>query len=197
MKTTRIISMILFFLLFINSVKAQINEDNWEYPIKPGQPEWKNLKSKQEMTNNCQIPTNYLTKMTTDRLIKLCLDYPLLPDIFFYDNLKEGFETKISSFNGFKELLLRKDLSAVLIKKYIDMQPHLIWSTDLNESNNTFKFIFIELLLIQPSFIAQLSEMQKKDILSDVLKKYAYKKEIPEAYSIFNLKISLFIMQCR
>lgn len=194
MKTAKIIKLMLGFIIFASQLKAQLKEPSWEYPVRPGMDKWEKLKTNEEMTTICQIPEDILTSLTTEDLIRTCMAYPLLPDIFLYDNLKEGFETKLSSFNGFQELLKRKDLNSALLKIYTEMQPDLTTTQDFRDNNNTFKFIYIDLLLTQPLVISQLSETQKKEILINALNKYLTKKEIPEVYSVFNLKTTLLVV---
>ena len=181
-------------LLTVQAIEGQTTESSWNYPAHPGTNEWSKLKTKKDKIDVCQIPDQKLAKMSTDTLIKTCFSYPLLPDIFFYDNLKEGFESKLSTFNGFKELLLRKDVGTSLIKFYKKMEPNLSNKADLGDPNSTFKFVFVELLLAHPSLIVNLTENQKKEILKETLKKYNDKKEKPELYSILNQKTSLLIM---
>jgi hypothetical protein len=181
-------------LLTVQAIEGQTTESAWNYPAQPGTTEWSKLKTKKEKIDVCQIPDQKLAKMSTDTLIKTCFSHPLLPDIFFYDNLKVGFESKLSTFNGFKELLLRKDVGTSLIKFYKKMEPNLSNKPDLGDPNSTFKFVFVELLLAHPSLIVNLTENQKKEILKETLKKYNDKKENPEVYSILNRKTSLLIM---
>jgi hypothetical protein len=74
------------------------------------------------------------------------------------------------------------------------MEPNLIIKQDLSDNKNTFKFVFIELLLAHPSFIAKFSKIQRNEILSEALNKYMTKKENSEVYSVFNQKTTLLIM---
>ena len=64
------------------------------------------LNSGQEMVDICQIPDNILKTMTTANLSSLCLNYPLLGDMLFSNNLQEGFDMMALKFNGFQIKLL-------------------------------------------------------------------------------------------
>lgn len=194
MKTIAKILLLFTSLFIVQTIEGQTTESSWNYPAHPGTTEWSKIKTKKEKIDVCQIPDQKLAKMSTDTLIKTCFSYPLLPDIFFYNNLKAGFESKLSTFNGFKELILRKDVGTSLLKFYKKMEPNLSNNADLGDPNSTFKFVFVELLLAHPSLIVNLTENQKKEILIETLKKYNYKKEKPEVYSILNQKTSLLIM---
>ena len=108
---------IIAFLLIIH-IKGQAQNIDYDFPIKPGTDAWKSLKSSQEMIDVCQIPTDILKNLSTARLSKLCLDYPLLGDMLFSNNLQEGFDIVSSKFNGFQELFKRKNAGSELLKLY-------------------------------------------------------------------------------
>jgi len=55
------------------------------------------------------IPEDILQNMNTVDLIQTCLNYPLKGNVYAYANVKDGVEHISLQFNGFKELLLRKD----------------------------------------------------------------------------------------
>src|SRR5574339_653333 len=79
----------------------------YDYPIKPGTDEWKNLRSQDEMIEACQIPAELLKKLTTEALVISCLRYPLYPQINAYNSIQHGFDRLASKFNGFQELQKR------------------------------------------------------------------------------------------
>ncbi|MBR1705817.1 MAG: hypothetical protein IJ721_03390 [Bacteroidales bacterium] len=72
--------------------------------------DWASFKSYQEKVDVCQIPEDQLAAMATDDLVRLCLDYPLLLDAYAFNSIEEGLTTVLSRFNGFKELVSRKDV---------------------------------------------------------------------------------------
>lgn len=108
-------SSILFTLLFCPLlIVGQV----WDYPVKPGTEEWKKFNSNEEMVDACQIPEDVLTSLSTDDLTELCLQYPLLYDIFAFDNLNNGLDKLFSDFNGVRELSKRKDVFERLLERY-------------------------------------------------------------------------------
>ena len=90
----------------------------WDYPVKPGMEEWKNLLSLQEKVDICQIPENILLCLSTENLTNLCLQYPLLYDIFAFSCYSAGFDRVFYEFNGIRELFEREKTSAELLKHY-------------------------------------------------------------------------------
>lgn len=95
--------MILHVFILVGFVYAQQINEPYDYPIKPGTEEWKNLKTGKEMTEACPIPPEILLKLSTEALGITCLKYPLYLDIFFSANLQTGIEFAIKRFNGLTE----------------------------------------------------------------------------------------------
>lgn len=76
---------ILFFILLIPMLAfPQTEGAKWNYPVKPGTDAWKSLQNNSEKVQVCQVPNEILTAMSTQELIHICLNYPLLPDIFCF-----------------------------------------------------------------------------------------------------------------
>ena len=91
----------------------------WDYPVKPGTEEWKKFQSNEEMVKACQVPESILQSLSTNELIDIYLRYPLLYDVFAFNNTDEGLDKLFSDFNGIRALYKRKDASDNLIKRYI------------------------------------------------------------------------------
>lgn len=65
-----------------------------------------------------QMPDNILKTISTEELISLILDYPLLPYLHAYQTVEEGYQIIKPNFNGFSELLSREDAFSKLIEAY-------------------------------------------------------------------------------
>ncbi len=65
-----------------------------------------------------QIPDNILKTISTEELISLILEYPLLPHLHAYQTVEEGYQAIKPNFNGFSELLSREDAFSKLIEVY-------------------------------------------------------------------------------
>ena len=114
----------LFLLIsFCLSVSSQKHSDSvaFTFPFKPGSTEWKRLKTTSARIAALQIPEDILVKLSTNRILEACLDFPYTYDMFTYNDYDLGFTAISQNFNGFKELLRRKDLADVLLDKYEKM----------------------------------------------------------------------------
>ena len=90
----------------------------WDYPVKSGMKEWKQFQSNEEMVRACQIPENILSSLSTEDLTAICLQYPLLSDVFAFNFLSMGAYKLFNDFNGIRELFKRKEASTELLKHY-------------------------------------------------------------------------------
>ena len=100
----------------IDNLPTKISE--WDYPVKPGMEKWKQLQSHEEMVNACQIPEKILLSLSTEDLTILCLQYPLLTDVFAFNFLSMGADVLFDSFNGIRELFKREEAPRELLKHY-------------------------------------------------------------------------------
>ena len=97
----------------------------WDYPVKPGMEEWKEFQSTQEMVDACQIPDNILSSLSTENLTDICIQYPLIINVFAYNNMNIGLDTFFDEFNGIRELYKRKEVSKELLKRYYEMMQNV------------------------------------------------------------------------
>ena len=100
-------------------------ELEWDYPVKPGMEEWKEFQSTQEMIDACQIPDNILSSLSTENLTDICLQYPLIINVFVFDNMNVGLDAFFDEFNGIRELYKRKEVSKELLKRYYEMMQNV------------------------------------------------------------------------
>ena len=90
----------------------------WDYPVKPGMEEWEKLSNRREAIEACQIPEDVLSSLTTEDLLQICLQYPLIFDVLspsFYDR---GLDFVFEQFNGIRELFKREDALNELLEQY-------------------------------------------------------------------------------
>ena len=107
------------FLAFL-VCNAQISDNiKWDFPVKPGMPEWKEFKYTVEMIKACQIPETVLSSLSTDDLTEICLQFPLFMNVYAFNTLSDGVENLFNEFNGIRELYSRKDVASGLIARYI------------------------------------------------------------------------------
>jgi len=91
--------------------------DAYDYPVKPGSPEWAELTSNDEIDAVLQIPENILYEMSTEGLIETVLNYPRFADIYASENYQISFDVLTENFNGFHELLQRSDAAVHLLER--------------------------------------------------------------------------------
>ena len=177
-------SILLIILLIPIFALPQSESVKWDYPVKPGSVFWKSLKNNSEKVLNCQIPSDVLVTMNTQDLLEVCLDYPLLPDIFAFNNIKDGFAKFENDFNGFRELLKRDDAPDELLKKYKSIEPAAIPAngTILEKGNYVLSMSFIELFVSHPLMVKKIDTNGKKEIIKELLLKKEKKKNQPDWY---------------
>jgi hypothetical protein len=118
--TTKIYVFVIFGLIAcgLNAQVVTEKRVTWDYPVKPGTEEWKQLEGYKAKVDVCQIPERLLTSLSTEELTDICLKYPLLGDIYSFNTLDESMEHLYRNFNGIRELFGRKDAPGELLKRY-------------------------------------------------------------------------------
>lgn len=163
---------------------------SWDYPIKPGTVEWKNLKNSDEKIEACQIPVEILSVIPTEQLIDLCIAYPLVLDITAFNNVLTGFEKYEKDFNGFQELTRRMDAALILKKKYTDIDPlelNMDWSNFKN-GNHAIKISIMEILLSHKNLLSKLDNEEKKELANQYVVKREKKESMEEFYKDFGIQ---------
>lgn len=164
----RIMKNLLILILLLPLISFTQEKANWDFPVKPGSEEWKTFKSSEEMVAACQMPDYVLNSISTEELLMTCLRYPMFLDIHFANNIQDGLDIIIPSFNGLVELFNRDDCPEVLMDKYSKETP---CDVKLKKGNNTLKLFYLELLISQEHIINQLEEKQREKLLKESLKK--------------------------
>lgn len=178
MKQIFLILMLFYCFSCFSQEKIQ-----WTYPIVPGTEAWYNLSNHQEKVNVCQIPEDILRTLGTQQLVELCLDYPLLMDIYAFNKMSAGFDAFYSNFNGIRELVKRKDavekLSALYLSRMEEQKSILNNSVIPLIAKGEYKFNMstIEIFMGCPQMQSNLSEKQQKEVLSLLMKGYEKKYE--------------------
>jgi hypothetical protein len=141
--------------------------DVYRFPIKQGSQEWKQIESVEKRIATLQIPDTVLIKISTEGLLETSLAFPYLTDVLYADNYQKGFEALISEFNGFRELLKRRDLIDVSLRKYKSLSTDIknIRSLDsIEQGKLTFRHFVLELLLTQDIVFSNLNPEQEQQL---------------------------------
>ncbi len=171
----------------------------WDYPIKPGTEKWKNLTTSQAMIDVCQIPEDILQNMNTVDLIQTCLNYPLKGNVYAYANVKDGLEHISLQFNGFKELLLRKDnfkdLKLKLEKSIVNLNNDLLSDKNMAEKGkNMLDFAIIESFLSFDTVLANSDYKQRKQLAEVTKVILDYKLQNNDKFGILSLTSTSFLL---
>lgn len=190
------LALMFSLLLFSGLALAQNNNIPYIFPLKPGMGNWETLKSGKEMADTCNIPDSTLDLLTTEALVKTCLSYPLLNEVFYANNLQEGIERLTKYFNGLPALFKRKDAGNELFKIYKNSNVKKLDETLTEEKQGlfTFQFLYIELLLSQPEILSNLNSMERIEIAKDALLKYENKKEKITVFGAYGLTTTATLM---
>jgi len=174
----------ILLIIFSNAVFGLVSEPYfsdsllylYEYPIKPGTSEWGKY-SHTEHLEMLQIPDTVLNNISTEGLLRTCLEYPFISNIHAYDNYQLGMEYVISNFNGLKELLSRTDAGYLLVKEYVGLNPKDLRPDWSSKKRGEFKiyFIYLEMLLSQDKILSMLTPRERLELLESCLSKYSIK----------------------
>ena len=185
---------------------CQLLEDNnisnaYDFPIRPGDEEWKQLPSKKARLEACQIPDSILRKMCTYDLVKTYFNYPFLGDFFAFQYVKSALAKTRIEFNGFDELINRDNGAIKIVEKYENMDFGGIDSTwtEYEKFNHEVMFCYVEFTLSYDPILSKLNNIEKNELLKIAVNKYeskmmsSYFNELLDAtiYLISNLLYDL------
>jgi hypothetical protein len=173
---------IILWIIFLNTsnilFSQNISTDAYEFPVKPGTQDWYKLTNAAERIEACQIPDLLLLNMSTLGLVETCIKYPLIGEITAANNYIQAFNNILNFFNGFQELLARKDAGEKLLYKYKTMSPE---SYERNKDSigiimNVFDYMCIELLLSQDKILSSLNDSARYELLESTISHYKFKR---------------------
>jgi hypothetical protein len=196
---SRMISALIVLLILTGCAKQTGNSeiiDVYDFPVKPGSQEWAAFTSHDEMSKICQIPEALLSKMSTKGLVETVLNYPLYGDMLAYNSIQKGFDAVVSGFNGLQELLKREDAGTMLLAKYHALNPAAIdksWSLE-QQGKLAMDFMYIEMLLSQDAILANLTEVELRDLLAEAMVKAQAKQQYAEIYGQFSQERTALLM---
>lgn len=188
----------LFFCLMIPFIGYAQNDAVWEYPVLPGTESWVNLENHQEKVDVCQIPNDVLNVINTSQLLQLCLDYPLLTDIYAFNSMSNGFDAFYSNFNGIRELVKREDAVEYLLIRYkLELEQQIAILNNsvvplITKGDYIFKISSIEMILGCNQLQSGLSKITQKAIMRDLLSGYEKKYESLSEFKGFGFHANVY-----
>lgn len=168
---TNIVFIVLFTILLFGNAYSQNKNGVYDFPIKGGTQEWKNLKTHDEMIKVLQIPENIANEMNTQDILQTCLNYPLFYDLWASNNLQKGFDFVIKDFNGFQELFKRDDFPKEILKKYkeFNISGYEKKWTDLEIGTYIIEIAKIEMLAARNECLSKMTKDEKKVMIEKAL----------------------------
>ena len=155
----------------------------YRYPVRPGTTEWAELSDHQAMVEACAIPEEILAEMTTEELAQSILAYPLIADMFAYDDWHMGLDVITDNFNGLEEFSNRADSSSAMVDLYVDIELENTRNTNdvvcMNEdtaidplgisyssTKNVLYYMVMSTFLSDNTYTNRLTENDKNELLS-------------------------------
>ncbi|WP_319229753.1 hypothetical protein [Draconibacterium orientale] len=168
---------ILSLLIVIPIISFAQEKVIWDYPVKPGSEEWKAIDNTYQKIEICQIPQEILNTISTESLVSICLNYPLFTSLFFSNHIQPSFNRMIKQFNGFNELITRKDAGSVLLSVYKKLEPRNLEDKWEQKKRGffTFEFIKVELFLANDNVLANMTKTELLELTNRC--KYIYREK--------------------
>ncbi|MCL2510623.1 MAG: hypothetical protein FWF09_01080 [Bacteroidales bacterium] len=191
-----------FSVIFASTVMAQsyqpfqqherLRYNGYQFTIFPGTEAWKDLDVNANKHALLQIPEDTLRAISTRRLIETCLYYPMIMNVFSFDNKVQGFEFIRKNFNGLGELFQRQDAGMHLLSYYQHRAPAFItqFEESVDRGRYSFDFVLLELMIAQAEITEQLNISQIQEIISSILGKIEQQSTLSQYYSRVFIPIS-------
>lgn len=194
MQRMNIFTITLSIVIMITvSLVAQENSGGYDWPIKPGMPEWKELTTHAQMVDALLIPEKTLSNMSTAALVQTCLNYPLIPDMYAFSSLQQWIENIMSEFNGMRELQKRPDANAELLKEYTSISI-----ADYQDERPPFelrmRLTAIEMLLAQEDILGNLRDAERFVLLAESVKHFEEMLDHLEYYSSMDFDPNVYLI---
>lgn len=177
MKLRTVGVLFIFTLVSLCCTRENVQNENCEYPIeepydfplRPGVPEWNDLETEEERINALQVPEAILKCLTDEALLQTCIEYPLFMYLFASSSIDPsfGFGELVDDFNGLREFYSRKCIEKVLLCRYTleDIYSFV-------DSYDVFRLYYFIMFLSRESIIAELNEDQVVILIEESLENY-------------------------
>ncbi len=186
---------LIFQLLSIFTLNSYAQNMTWDYPIKPGTEKWKSYQNTLDIVRDLQMPEKVLKSISTEELLKVCLNYPFFSSYTASNSPFEGLNRTLDSFNGFDEFSNRKDAGNVLFRFYSGKQISEIDKIEKGMDKAGFSFYYCgyELLLCNKKMVPKFSKEQQIDILKLLVKRNKEKDLHKGSFGFWGKMTSAFV----
>ncbi len=186
----------MFLLLVITGCKndpcgdIDINR-KYDYPIEEAKG-----KSREERIKMFKIPDNVLHCISTEPLIKTCLDHPDMVLMWIMSDLQGGFDLVEKLCNGYEELWKRGDRCQKLINLYQPIKFNRDWSlsTDLENGLYIDNIMRYELIIAQYEVLRYLTNAEKIELFQLVIDNQKSKQDQIEYFNYTGMQTSCAIL---
>lgn len=167
----------------------------WDFPVRPGTEEWKNLKTEKERIDAVQVPEAVLEKATAEELVLLTVSFPLFGYYSAFNTPQDGFNIMFSRFNVIRAICSkRENVGKHLISTYKDAGMDGFEKTPVSNEFWTLRLYYVELLLSQEAIISTMTPADKCELLMETKKKLAQKSNSEAFNSYPGMSSTAFIM---
>ncbi len=157
------------------------NSIAWRSYVDYTSEEWKNMSIK-EKKSLFQIPIEELQKMTTDELIEASVECFFSRRIGKFSTMDNYYKEIYDNFNGFRELIMRKDTGRKMIDYY--RNKDLAIKTLSKGGLTTKKQVqILEYLIVHPEILVKLKQDELYKLYSYLREKYLMKINMKTIYS--------------
>ena len=163
--------------------QERMRDEAFVYEAYVSKEAWQQLSSLKERMDACQVPADIAEKLTTDALIRTCINHPFAQMYMAYKNEFEIVKILTEENNAFKELLGRCDAAERLVS-YYGRDPDL----SLGQMH------FLELLLGSGLFPSIFKEPLSSRLRVFAEKNLSYRRLMPEHYSVHSWKTAELLL---
>lgn len=148
-------------------MNGQGKRKGYDFPVKPGSDEWKQLKTYAERLNVYNLPDSVLKTISTEDLVQTCINYPEIGLIMTRNSMQDGYDYLKKIFNGFVELEKRKDAGKELLSVYQNTDPSEVrkMSTPLERGAYSHKIMYLEMMMAQQGVIVNMTDSDRQALL--------------------------------
>jgi len=192
----KITSLLLYFSIFILGCKKDKCEDTidqaYVYPVEAAKG-----KPSEERIQMFKIPETVLHCLSTEALVKSCLDYPDFGLVWAYNSLQQGFDQVSNRCNGFDELWRRSDKFQMLYSIYQQKNPDRgNWNsyTDLENGIYLANIVDLELVISQYEVLHDLSVSDKTELFQLALDNQKKKVDLIKYWGPVGMQTTISIL---
>lgn len=187
--------MLLILLISSKMINIWVQKLEWDYPNKPKSEAWAMLKNSQERLNACQMDEKSLQSVSTKGLVFICMQHPYFGSYVISDSPIEGFMNIMNNFNGYGELIKRKDaLNAMLeVMKNEDYNQLENMKDSSAIGGKTLAWLGLEMMMCQDKLINKLSKDEKNSFLKQFASRYDEKVKYSLYFGGMNHRVTAFL----